>query len=141
MSGAGIAAVLSAGAVAAQLGTAFPCCPEAGTSPTHRRALRDPRYTETVVTRAFSGRPARGLANRFAREHGADAPAAYPQIHHLTRPVRQAAAAAGDADRLHLWAGMGWRSVTDEPAADLVARLERERRSATGTQGPDQGPP
>lgn len=125
-----IRAALDAGAVAAQLGTAFLCCPEAGTSATHRRALLDPRFSETVVTRVFTGRPARGLANRFAQEHAAFAPAAYPEVHHLTRPLRQAAAAAGDADALHLWAGTGWRSVTAEPAAELVARLDRERQSA-----------
>lgn len=130
MTGAGIQEALDAGAVAAQLGTAFLCCPEAGTSATHRRALLDRRFTETVVTRAFTGRPARGLANRFTREHTAQAPAAYPEVHYLTRPLRQAATAAGDADAVPLWAGTGWQSVTEEPAADLVTRLERERRAA-----------
>jgi len=141
MDGAGVNAAVRAGAVAAQLGTAFLCCPEAGTSATHRRALRDPRFTETVVTRAFTGRPARALANRFTRDHSAYAPSAYPEVHHLTRPLRQAAAANGDADALHLWAGTGWRAVTAEPAADLVARLERDRVAAHKDQGAHQGPP
>jgi nitronate monooxygenase len=139
--GAGVRAALDAGAVAAQLGTAFLCCPEAGTSATHRRALLDRRFTETVLTRAFSGRTARALANRFARQHSAAAPAAYPEIHHLTRPLRQAAAANGDADSLHLWAGTGWRSVTEEPAADIVTRLERERLAVAEDQGHGQGCP
>jgi len=135
MNGAGIQAALDAGAVAAQLGTAFLCCPESGTSSTHRRALLDGRFTQTIVTRAFTGRPARALANRFAREHSADAPAAYPEVHAMTRPWRQTAAAAGDAEVMHLWAGTGWQAVTEQPAADLVARLEHERRTAATPGG------
>lgn len=127
--GAGVARVLAEGAVAAGLGTAFLRCPEAGTSDTHRAALLD-WSRDTVVTRAFTGRPARALANAFSDAHSAAAPAAYPELHHLTRPLRAAASAAGDPDGLHLWAGTGRRAVTDEPAAELVARLERERRGA-----------
>ncbi|GAA4802585.1 nitronate monooxygenase [Actinomycetospora chlora] len=130
--GAGVAQVLAAGAVAAGLGTAFLACPEAGTSATHRAALLAPGSRDTVVTRAFTGRPARGLANRFTDEHAADAPPAYPELHHLTRPVRAAAAQAGDPEAVHLWAGTGWRAVTEEPAGELVARLERERHAAGG---------
>lgn len=126
--GADIRGALAAGAVACQLGTAFLCCPEAGTSPTHRRALLERRYADTIVTRAFTGRPARALRNGFADRFDALAPAAYPEVHHLTRPLRAAAGARGDADALHLWAGTAWRRVTTEPATDLVARLERERR-------------
>jgi nitronate monooxygenase len=128
--GAGVARVLAAGAVAAGVGTAFLACPEAGTSATHRAALLDPGSRDTVVTRAFTGRPARGLANRFTDEHAADAPPAYPELHHVTRPVRAAAARAGDPEAVHLWAGTGWRAVTEEPAGELVGRLERERRGA-----------
>ncbi|MHC1562558.1 nitronate monooxygenase [Actinomycetospora sp. C-140] len=128
--GAGVAGALAAGAVAAGLGTAFLCCPEAGTSATHRAALLAADARDTVVTRAFTGRPARGLANRFTDEHAADAPAAYPELHHLTRPVRAAAAAAGDPEAVHLWAGTGWRAVTEDPAGEIVARLDRERRAA-----------
>lgn len=127
--GAGVAGVLAAGAVAAGLGTAFLCCPEAGTSATHRAALLAGGPRDTVVTRAFTGRPARALANRFAAEHSAEAPPAYPEVHHVTRPVRAAAAAAGDPETVHLWAGTGWRAVTEEPAGELVARLERERHA------------
>ena len=125
--GPGVARALAAGASAAALGTAFLCCPEAGTSATHRAALLSADSRDTVVTRAFSGRPARGLANRFTDEHAADAPAAYPELHHLTRPVRAAAARAGDPQAVHLWAGTGWRAVTEEPAGEIVARLARER--------------
>ena len=122
MSAADVRAVLDAGAVAAQVGTALLCTPEAATSDVHRRALLEARYADTVVTRAFSGRWARGLANRFALEHP-DAPSGYPQVHHLTRPLRTAAVAAGDADVPNLWAGTGWREVRAEPAADVVRRL------------------
>lgn len=117
-----VAAALDAGAAAVQIGTALLCTPEAGTSATHRGALLQRRYEDTVVTRAFSGRWARGLANRFALEHP-DAPAAYPQIHHLTKPLRSAAAERGDPDVPNLWAGTGWREVRDEPAAAVIARL------------------
>jgi nitronate monooxygenase len=117
-----VAAVLEAGAVAAQVGTALLCTPEAATSAPYRQALLDGRYPDTVVTRAFSGRWARGLANRFAVEH-TDAPAGYPHVHHLTRPLRAAATAAGDPDVPNLWAGTGWRAVRAEPAADVVRRL------------------
>jgi len=127
--GADIAAVLAAGAVAAQLGTAFLRCPEAGTSATHRAALTD-RTRRTAITRAFTGRPARGLVNRFLTEHSAVAPAAYPHLHHLTKPVRAAAAAAGDPEAVHLWAGQTYPLVVDLPAAELVARLGHGARAA-----------
>lgn len=114
---------LDAGAEAVAAGTAFLCCPEAGTSAPHRQALLEAAYADTMVTRAFSGRSARGLANRFAREHSAVAPTGYPEVHHLTRPLRVEAARRGDHDVLHLWAGTGWRVARPEPAADVVARL------------------
>jgi nitronate monooxygenase len=124
--GPAIAAVMNRGAVAAALGTAFLCCPEAGTSATYRRALLEQRFTEETFTRAFTGRPARALVNEFVREHGAGAPAGYPEVHHLTRPIRAAAAAAGNPDAVNLWVGSRWRDVTEEPAGLLVARLARE---------------
>jgi nitronate monooxygenase len=125
MTGADVARVLAAGAVAAQLGTAFLLCPEAGTTPVHRAALRDPRFSMTELTRAFTGRPARGLVNAFLRDHR-DAPAGYPEVHAVTSPLRRAAAAAGDADAVHLWAGEGWRSARSLPAGELVAVLAAE---------------
>jgi len=129
MSGADAAAVLHAGAVAVQIGTALLCTPEAGTSAVYRDALQDPSYPETMVTRAYSGRYARGLANRFALEHHAQAPQAYPEVHHLTRPLRAAATRAGDADVPNLWAGTGWRQLTVEPAAVIVGRIAAQARS------------
>ncbi|WP_313662703.1 nitronate monooxygenase [Cellulosimicrobium cellulans] len=118
-----VRALLDAGAQAVAVGTLLLRTDEAGTSPTYRRALTDPAFTETVLTRAFTGRPARALCNGFVERHRGSAPAAYPAVHHLTRGLRQAAAAAGDADRLHLWAGTGYRNASDGPAADVVRAL------------------
>ncbi|MFI0740949.1 nitronate monooxygenase [Streptomyces sp. NPDC021100] len=130
MRGAQIAAVLAAGACAAQFGTAFLACPESGASELHKRALTDPLFTGTELTRAFSGRPARGLVNRFIREHGPYAPAAYPQVHYLTAGLRKAAAAAGDPQAVNLWAGQGHRLARDLPAARLVEVLVTELDAA-----------
>src|SRR5215218_9323506 len=78
-----------AGAAAAQLGTAFMRTPEAGTAEVHREALAG--EAPTALTRAFSGRTARGVVNRFMREHSEEAPSAYPDVHHVTAPLRAAA--------------------------------------------------
>jgi len=117
-----VLAALDAGAVGVQCGTVFLRCPESGTHAVHRAALGDPRFEETAVTRAFSGRPARGLLNQFMLDHP-DAPAAYPEINSATRPLRAAAAAAGDAQRLSLWAGTGYGLATDQPLATIINRL------------------
>lgn len=126
--GLGVAAALAAGARAAQLGTAFMRCPEAGTSAPHRDALG--RAGETALTRAFSGRRARGIRNAFMDEHGDDAPAAYPEVHHLTAPLRAAARAAGDAEAVNLWAGQAYRLSEDRPAAELVELFGAQARTA-----------
>ena len=117
-----VRAVIAAGAVAAQCGTAFLRCPESGAHPRYKAALTDPHYTATTLTRAFSGRLARGLANQFIRDHQ-DAPAAYPEINNATRPLRAAAAADGDTERMSLWAGQGWRSATGQQAGEILERL------------------
>lgn len=118
------AAARTAGAIAVQCGTAFLRCPESGAHPAHQAALADPRFSGTAVTRAFSGRPARGLVNQFMLDHPA-APAAYPEVNNATRPIRAAAAAAGDLDRMSLWAGQGYRACTTRPAAEIVEILCR----------------
>jgi len=128
MTGAAVAAVLVAGARAVQLGSAFLRSPEAGTSPPHREALARPG--ETALTRAFSGRTARGIVNRFLREHSADAPRAYPEVNHLTGPLRAAARARGDAEVLNLWAGQAHELARAEPAGEIVRRLADEARAA-----------
>ncbi|MFY4717955.1 nitronate monooxygenase [Streptomyces sp. LaBMicrA B280] len=130
MRGAQIAAVLAAGARAAQLGTAFLATPESGAPAVHKEALTNPLFVRTELTRAFTGRPARGLVNRFLREHGPYAPAAYPEINHLTSPLRKAAAKAGDAQGMALWAGQGHRLARDLPAGRLVEVLAAELAEA-----------
>ncbi|MDI2031756.1 nitronate monooxygenase [Saccharopolyspora sp. TS4A08] len=126
--GADVAAVLTAGAVAAQLGTAFLVCDEAGTQPVQRAEMADGQR-QTAITRAFSGRPARGLVNRFMTGNP-DAPAAYPQVNNLTKPMRGAAGKAGDAEAISMWAGQSYAHARPMPAAELVAVLRREAQEA-----------
>ncbi|MGY1604031.1 nitronate monooxygenase [Geodermatophilus sp. SYSU D00815] len=114
---------VAAGAAAAVVGTALLRTDESGAGRTHRDALLDPRFPGTALTRAFTGRPARGLRNGFLERHSATAPLGYPEVHHLTRQLRAAAAAAGDADRLHLWAGTGHRLARTGPAAGVLTAL------------------
>jgi nitronate monooxygenase len=128
ITGAGIAAVLAGGAAAAQLGTAFLRCPEAGTAPAARQAVAGD--APTAMTRAFTGRLARGIRNRFLDEHSAAAPSAYPEVHHLTAPLRAAARAAGDASVLNLWAGQTHALGTALPAAELTQALRRDTVAA-----------
>ena len=116
---AGVHSLTEKGAVAAQVGTAYLLSEEAGTNSTHRAALEDPAFTGTAVTRAYTGRWARGLANRFIADH-TDAPAGYPHLHHLTSPLRRAAAATGDKQVAHMWAGT---SHAHTRAAGAAARV------------------
>jgi nitronate monooxygenase len=129
MTGRAVAAVLSAGAAAAQLGTAFMLCPEAGTVPAHRTAI-SAGCTPTAQTRAFTGRTARGIANRFLRDHTASAPSAYPEVHHLTAAMRAAARERADVDGFHLWAGQAYPLAEPRPAAEVVDRLAGEAKGA-----------
>jgi nitronate monooxygenase len=147
MDGRGIAAALALGARAVSLGTAFLACPESGASPPYRRAVlanglvpgpRSLREAElgrgdddpTAVTRAFTGRAARGLRNRFLEEM-ADAPVLpYPLQHALTADLRREAARAGKAELLSLWAGQGAPLARARPAAELVRDLAREAEEA-----------
>ncbi|MCE5289600.1 MAG: nitronate monooxygenase [Nocardiaceae bacterium] len=115
--------LLESGAEAVAVGTLLLRTDEAGTSRTHRDALADPAFTETVLTHAFTGRPARALRNGFIDRHDATAPFGYPEIHHLTRPLRQAASQAGDTSRLHLWAGTGYPSAPDGPVSAVIRGL------------------
>jgi nitronate monooxygenase len=130
-----VAAVRCAGAVAAQLGTAFMLAPEAGTARAQRELLREP--TPTRLTRAFTGRTARGIVNRFLAEHTESAPIAYPEIHHATSPIRAAARRSGDADSFNLWAGQAHELVREMPAGELVRELgegaRRVLRDLAGT--------
>jgi nitronate monooxygenase len=126
--GAGVAGVLATGARAAQLGTAFLRSPEAGTAQVHRDALAKPG--RTAMTRAFTGRLARGIRNQFLDAHSKDAPAAYPDVHFLTAPLRAAGRAAGNPELVNLWAGQAYELTSELPAAELVALLADEARAA-----------
>jgi nitronate monooxygenase len=123
MTAVDVADVTVSGAVAAQLGTAFLLADEAGSSPVHRAALTDPQFTETVVTRCFSGRYARGLRNRFVDEHDEQAPLGYPEIHYLTSPVRAASVRAGDPQGVNVWAGTGFGKARSGSVAEIIAAL------------------
>jgi nitronate monooxygenase len=116
--GAALAAVLCAGASAGQIGTALMLAPEAGTPDAQRARLAEPGPTR--VTRAFTGRPARGIVNRFMTDHHDGAPLAYPEIHHVTSALRAAARRSGDADAFNLWAGQAHELVEARPAGEIV---------------------
>src|SRR2546422_2780729 len=126
MDGRGFAAALALGASAVSLGTAFLRCPEAGTSAPYRAALREARDDATVITRAFSGRAARGLANRFTREMAGAPLAPYQVQNSLTRDMRTASTQRGDSGLLSLWAGQAAALAREVPAAELVAQIIRE---------------
>ncbi|MEZ0114754.1 nitronate monooxygenase [Catenulispora sp. EB89] len=121
--GEDVRALFQAGAEAVAVGTLLLRTTESGASQTHKDALANPAFTETTITHAFTGRPARGLRNAFIDRHEATAPHGYPAIHHLTRPLRQAAAKAGDPDRLHLWAGTGFRAAREGSAGEVIRGL------------------
>ena len=130
MDGAGIAAVLALGARAAQLGTAFIPCPESGAAQVHKDLLLNATEDDTRITEKFSGKPARGLANRFLREMEAKPQLAFPAQNGVTGRLRQASAKAGDPDFIALWAGQASPLSRALPAADLIGKLEAELRDA-----------
>jgi nitronate monooxygenase len=94
----------------------------------HRDAIG--RAAPTALTRAFTGKPARGIVNRFMREHSDAAPACYPEVHHLTAPLRQAARTAGDPDGVNLWAGQAHPLAPEAPAGEVARRLAADAREA-----------
>jgi nitronate monooxygenase len=126
--GPALAAVLAAGARAGQLGSAFLLAEEAGTSDAHRRALAS--NAPTALTRAFTGRLARGLVNDFMRRHSRVAPIGYPHVHYATAPLRGEARKRGDAENFHLWAGQAHRLALDAPAGEIVRRIAGDARDA-----------
>ncbi|HMC35725.1 MAG TPA: nitronate monooxygenase, partial [Myxococcales bacterium] len=134
MDGRDIAAALRAGAAAVQLGTAFLACPESGASEAYKKAILAAGRDTTVITRAYSGRPARGLKNAFIErlEGKEDTILPYPVQNALTRPMRTAAARRGEAGYLSLWAGQGVARARSLPAAELVRKLIEELRTSEG---------
>jgi len=130
MDGAGIAAVLALGAQAAQLGTAFIPCPESGAPQVHKDELLRRTEDETCITEKFSGKPARGLANRFMKEMERSPQLAFPAQAWLTGALRQASGKAGSPDFVAMWAGQAAPLSRALPAAKLVAALEAETLAA-----------
>jgi nitronate monooxygenase len=129
-----VRAMRAAGALAVQCGTLFLLAEEAGTRAAQRAAMLSGRYDTTVVTRAFTGQPARALRNRFTDAHSAEAPVGYPAIHHLTAPIRAAAAAHGDAEALNLWAGAAHAAARPGTTAEIIERLRPPRSRRSGGQ-------
>ena len=130
MTGAALAAVLVAGARAGQVGTAYLRSPEAATSPVQRELTATDR--PTVLTRAFSGRLARGIGNGFQERYGPDAPHAYPEVNYLTAPLRAHGRAVGNPDLVNLWAGQAHSLAEALPAEEITRRLARDARAAIG---------
>ena len=130
MDGRGVVAALALGACGVQLGTAFLTCNEAGIPDAYKQAILAAHEDETRITKAFSGRPARGIVNRFMTEmeSGQDENLIlpFPMQNAQTRPLRSAAAKQGRAEFLSLWAGQGVRMARRESAGELIARLDRE---------------
>ena len=131
MDGRDVAAVLAGGAEAAQLGTAFLRSPESAANDTYKAALTDGQFELTAITRAFSGRRARGLVNRFMLEHPS-APAAYPQINSATRPLRADAARRSDPHGMSLWAGQGYQRAEARSAGEIVDDIAATLHHVTG---------
>ena len=93
---------------------------KAGTSPVYRAALQDSQFAETDITRAFTGRYARGLRNRFIDQHEAQAPFGFPEVGQITGPLCAASVNAGDPHGMTLWAGTGFQRAKAAPVAQLM---------------------
>jgi nitronate monooxygenase len=124
--GAAVAAVLCAGASAAQVGTALMLAPEAGTHESQRALLAE--RAPTQLTRAFTGRLGRGIVNRFLEQRTPTAPSAYPEIHHATSPIRAAARQRGDVGSFNLWAGQAHELARNRPAGEIVREMGADCR-------------
>ncbi len=131
---AGVAAARALGAAGVQAGTAYLLCPEATTSAVHRAALKSPAARHTALTNLFTGRPARGIVNRFMRELGpmADVAPAFPLATAAMAPLRAAAEKAGSGEFSPLWAGQNASGARETGAADITRALAGRRSGQDG---------
>jgi len=132
MDGRGLAAALMLGAQAVQMGTVFLTSDEAGASAPYRQAVLAAHENQTALTRAFSGRQARGVVNRVMRETPEASILPFPLQNALTRPMRTEAARQGREEFLSLWAGQGLRMARTAKAADLVAQITAQAEALLG---------
>lgn len=119
-----VQSLLSLGVEAVQVGTLLLLSDEAGTSQAHRDALQS-GITETRLTRAFTGRPARAIVNDFVTEFDALAPAVYPHMHYLTAPLRAKAKDAGAWEYVNAWGGTRFSQAQTKPVTELISDLFR----------------
>ena len=134
MNGGHIQKALASGAQAAQMGTAFLCCEESGTPPSYRDYLLHQQDRPTTLTKAFSGRLARGIENTFTRTMQAQTTLPFPIQNTLTGPLRQWAVAQQDAEYQSLWAGTAYAKVRSMTTKDLMQQLRNEIGRASLTQ-------
>ncbi|MCM3612183.1 nitronate monooxygenase [Planococcus sp. MERTA32b] len=133
--GRGLAAVLALGADAAQIGTRFLLAAEAGTHPAYQQKVIDANEEQTIITKSFSGRPARAIKNRLLAEfeETGTRPLPFPSHNTVTRDIRTAAAEQGNSDFLSLWAGQSLRLINSKsPAAEMIREIMEEARSIIG---------
>lgn len=132
MDGRGIVASLALGASAVQMGTAFLVSQESGAHPKYKQAVLQSRDTDTVMTKMFSGKPARGIRNTFIESmwgYEGDIPA-YPLQNALTRPMRNWAKQEGNSEYMSLWAGQASSLSVETTAFDIVLQLVKGTENA-----------
>ncbi|PLT27659.1 NAD(P)H-dependent flavin oxidoreductase [Peribacillus deserti] len=136
MDGRGLAAALSLGAQGIQMGTAFLCCRESGAHPAYQQALLNSTDESTIITKSFSGRPARGIRNTFIDEFersGID-PLPFPSQNTLTGDIRKEAARQNNSEYMALWSGQAARLIRDQMGAgELILKTVEEAEEVLGS--------
>lgn len=133
--GRGLVAALALGAEAAQIGTRFLLAAEAGTHPAYQQKVIDANEEQTIITKSFSGRPARAIKNRFLTEfeETGTRPLPFPSHNTVTRDIRTAAAKEGNSEFMSLWAGQSLRLINSKsPAAEMIREIMEDARGILG---------